>query len=99
MTQYSIGGIDVTLEELLPEGGHAWGGERRYGMRNCEWVAELVVHSGFRGPLDPVEELLPRFRGGNLAKFEGDLPRIAPLLPAAIAAPGVSVIVRESGSG
>jgi len=99
MTQYSIGGIDVTLEQLLPEGGHAWGGERRYGMRNCEWVAEVVVHSGFRGPLDPVDVLLPRFRAGNLAKFEGDLPRIAPLLRAAIAAPGASVIVRAAEVG
>lgn len=93
MTQYSIGGIDITLEELCPEGGHCWGGERCYGVRNCEWAAEIVVRTGYRGPLQPVNEFLPRFCAGNRDKFDGDLPRIGPLLCAAIAAPGVTVIV------
>ena len=93
MTQYSIGGIDITLDELLPEGGHCWGGERHYGVHNCEWAAHVVVRSGYRGPLLPVDEFLPRFCAGNREKFDGDLPRIGPLLCAAIAAPGAAVVI------
>ena len=99
MTQYSIGGIDITLDELLPEGGHCWGCERHYGVHNCEWTAHLVVRSGYRGPLVPVDEFLPRFSAGNREKFDGDLPRIGPLLCAAIAAPGATMILREPEAG
>jgi len=99
MTQYSIGGIDITLQELCPEGGHSWGGERLYGMHNCEWAAQIVVRSGYHGPLVPVDELLPRFCAGNRDKFDGDLQRIGPLLRAAIAAPGATMILREPEAG
>jgi len=99
MTQYSIGGIDITLQELRPEGGHCWGGERLYGVHNCEWAAQIVVRSGYRGPLVPVDELLPRFCAGNRDKFDGDLQRIGPLLRAAIAAPGATMILREPEAG
>jgi hypothetical protein len=99
MTQYSIGGIDITLQELCPEGGHSWGGERLYGMHNCEWAAQIVVRSGYRGPLVPIDELLPRFCAGNRDKFDGDLQRIGPLLRAAIAAPGATMILREPEAG
>ena len=84
MTQYSIGGIDITLHELLPEGGHCWGGEQHYGVHNCQWAAHLVVRSGYRGPLLPVYEFLPSFSAGNREKFDGGrccarrLPRPAP---------------------
>jgi len=99
MTQYSIGGIDITLQELRPEGGHCWGGERLYGVHNCEWAAQIVVRSGYHGPLVPVDELLPRFCAGNRDKFDGDLQRIGPLLRAAIAAPGATMILREPEAG
>jgi hypothetical protein len=99
MTQYSIGGIDITLQELRPEGGHYWGGERLYGVHNCEWAAQIVVRSGYHGPLVPVDELLPRFCAGNRDKFDGDLQRIGPLLRAAIAAPGATMILREPEAG
>ena len=98
MTQYSIGGIDITLQELRPEGGHSWGGERLYGVNNCEWAAPIVVRSGWRGPLVPVDEFLLRFSAGNREKFEGDLPRIGPLLCAAIAAPGATVVFHQPAS-
>ena len=99
MTQYSIGGIDITLQELRPEGGHCWGGERLYGVHNCEWAAQIVVRSGYHGPLVPVDELLPRFCAGNRDKFDGDLQRIGPLLRGAIAAPGATMILREPEAG
>ena len=95
MTYYSIGGIDITLEELATEGGRCWGGERLYGVHNCEWSAELMVRSGYRGPLQALLELRPRFRAGNREKFAADLPRIGPLLCAALAAQGASVIVHR----
>lgn len=96
MTQYSVGGIEITLEEAMPAGGYRCGTGRRFEVRNCEWSAEFLVHSGYRGPLEPMTEVWTHFCEGNHDKYCGDLPRIEPLIHALMGAPGSTVIVHQS---
>jgi hypothetical protein len=98
MDYYSVGCIDIILEELHPQGGHSWGGERHYDLRNCEWSAHILLRNGYRSAFEPVADVLPRFCDGNRDKFYSDLPRIGPLLSIALAEPGTTVILHAPDS-
>jgi len=93
MRQYSVAGIEISLQEEAPAGGYRLGTARRFAMRNCEWSAELFVHDGWRAPLEPTSEVSPAFTAGNHDKFRGDLARIQPLLRALLAPPGGTVVL------
>ena len=88
MDFYSIGGIDITLEQLPQLGGYREGELGNCRISNCEWSADLDLRQHWEMPHCSLLEVTPRFRHGNREKFESDLCVIQPLIRLALAPSG-----------
>ena len=94
MDLYSIGGIDITLEQLPQQGGYREGEPFTWRISNCAWSGELNLRRQWELPHCSVLEVMPRFCLGNREKFESDLGIIQPLIRFAFTAPGLSLRMR-----